>query len=96
LRAYSAPWSSYLDLRGPTSKKKEGKRRENVGKRKGLGGRKGSRNGKWRGGALADLGFFRGGDFANPSERSERALRGSRLIRDNEIARNRLELTSHT
>ena len=24
---------------------------------------------------LADLGFFRGGDFGNPSERSERALR---------------------
>jgi len=39
LRAYSAPWSSYLDLRGPTSKKKEGKRRKNVGKRKGLGGK---------------------------------------------------------
>ena len=28
---------------------------------------------------LADLGFFRGGDFGNPSERSERALRGSGL-----------------
>jgi len=39
LKAYSAPWSSYLDLRGPTSKKKDGKRRENVGKRKGLGGK---------------------------------------------------------
>jgi len=25
--------------------------------------------------SLADLGFFRGGDFGNPSERSERALR---------------------
>jgi len=28
---------------------------------------------------LADLGFFRGGDFGNTSERSERALRGSGL-----------------
>jgi len=27
----------------------------------------------------ANLGFFRGGDFGNPSERSERALRGSGL-----------------
>ena len=26
--------------------------------------------------ALADLGVFRGGDFGNPSERSERTLRG--------------------
>jgi len=25
--------------------------------------------------ALADLGFFRGGDFGNPGERSERALK---------------------
>jgi len=25
--------------------------------------------------SLADLGFFRGGDFENPSERSERALK---------------------
>jgi len=25
---------------------------------------------------LADLGFFRGGDFGNPSERGEQALRG--------------------
>jgi len=46
LRAYSAPWSSYLDLRGPTSKKKEGKRRENVGKRKGLERRKGVKEGE--------------------------------------------------
>ena len=30
-------------------------------------------------GSLADLGFFRGGDFGNPSERSERALRGCGL-----------------
>jgi len=30
--------------------------------------------------AVADLGFFRGGgDFGNPSERCERALRGSGL-----------------
>ena len=28
---------------------------------------------------LADLGFFRRGDFGNPSERSERALGGSGL-----------------
>ena len=28
---------------------------------------------------LADLGFLEGGDFGNPSERSERALRGSGL-----------------
>jgi len=28
---------------------------------------------------LADLGFFTGGDFGNPSELSERALRGSGL-----------------
>jgi len=33
---------------------------------------------------LADLGFFRPGDFGNPSERSERALRGLGL-RENEI-----------
>jgi len=30
--------------------------------------------------AVVDLGFFRGGDFGNPSKRSERALRGSGLI----------------
>jgi len=29
--------------------------------------------------AVADLGFLEGGDFGNPSERSERALRGSGL-----------------
>ena len=29
--------------------------------------------------ALADLGYFRGGDFRNPSKRSERALKGSGL-----------------
>jgi len=29
--------------------------------------------------ALADLGFFRGGDFGNPIERSERALKGPGL-----------------
>ena len=29
--------------------------------------------------ALADLGFLEAGDFGNPSERSERALRGSGL-----------------
>ena len=29
--------------------------------------------------SLTDLGFFRGGDFGNPSERSVRALRGSGL-----------------
>jgi len=29
--------------------------------------------------SLADLGFFKGGDFGNPSKRSERALRGSGL-----------------
>ena len=42
---------------------------------------------------LADLGFLEGvtGDFGNPSERSERALRGSGLIRENEIARIWLE-----
>ena len=40
-------------------------------------GRKGSREGQ-KGKAVADLGFFLkgGGDFGNPSERSERALRG--------------------
>jgi len=32
--------------------------------------------------ALADLGFFRGGDSGNPSERSERALRGSGLTEE--------------
>ena len=29
--------------------------------------------------ALADLGFLRGDDFGNPSERSERTLMGSGL-----------------
>jgi len=31
---------------------------------------------------LADLGFFIGGDFGNPSEPSEQALRGSGLTRE--------------
>ena len=34
--------------------------------------------------SLADLGFFRVGDFGNPSERSKRALRGLGL-RENQI-----------
>ena len=33
---------------------------------------------------LADLGFFRGGDFGNPSERSRQALGGLGL-RENEF-----------
>jgi len=45
----------------------------------GLGGLDPPRKRALLGRPLADLGFFRGGDFGNSSERSERALRGSGL-----------------
>jgi len=35
---------------------------------------------------LADLGFFRGGDFGNPSERRERALRGSGITGERNLS----------
>ena len=41
--------------------------------------------------SLADLGFFRGGDFENPSERSERALKD--LARGG--AQNGIEIVTH-
>ena len=35
---------------------------------------------------LTDLGFFRAGDFGNPSERSERALRGPGLTGERNLS----------
>jgi len=36
--AHSAPQTTYLDLRGPTSKEREGKERWREGKKRGRGG----------------------------------------------------------
>ena len=36
--------------------------------------------------ALADIGFLEGGDFRNPGEQSERALRGSWLTGERNLS----------
>jgi len=46
--AYSAPTNPLAEFKGPTSKGKEGKRRETGGEGKGLGGKEGD---KWMGGS---------------------------------------------